>query len=308
MTTPKTAAIGTITSRQVEDVLTSVSPTAEQSRPSTEIGKRIGALLRYRLDVIISVIVLAVFVFVALCPQLVTPFDPLRADPRSAMRPPSLLHPFGTDNIGRDVLSRVAYGAGASLRAAATAVVLAFVLGGCLGVLAGSAGRWIDGAISRLFESLLAIPHLLLILALLTALGNGVQVIALGIGIVGSVSFGRVMRAQIMHIRTLTYVEAAVAAGVKPFGVVIRHIVPNALPPLIALAALEFGTAMLTIGAMSYLGFGQDPPAPEWGRMIAQGQAYLQNAPWLSVLPGLMFVIVVVAVGRLSRAIGSENG
>jgi peptide/nickel transport system permease protein len=282
-------------------------PRQPGERPLTEIGRRLWALLRYRFDVILSVVMLAAFVFIALFPQLVTPFDPLRASPRSAMQPPSLLHPFGTDNIGRDVFARVAYGAGASLRAAAFAVVLSSVLGGVLGVLAGAIGGWIDSVISRLFEALLAIPHLLLILALLTVFGNGVDIIALGIGIAGSVSFGRVMRAQIMRIRTLTYVEAAVASGVKPFGVVVRYIVPNALTPLAALATLEFGTAMLTIGAMSYLGFGQAPPTPEWGRMIAQGQAYLQNAPWLSVLPGLMFVVVVVALSRVSRAIGSRH-
>lgn len=277
-------------------------------RPRAEIGRRIVAMLRYRLDVVLAVLVLAAFVFIALFPELVTPFNPLRADPRSAMRAPSALHPFGTDNIGRDVFARVAHGAGASLRAAAFAVALSSVLGTILGVLAGSVGGWIDAVISRVFEALLAIPHLLLILALLTVFGNGVDVIALGIGIAGSVSFGRVMRAQIMRIRTLTYVEAAVASGVKPFGVVVRHMVPNALTPVIALATLEFGTAMLTIGAMSYLGFGQAPPAPEWGRMIAQGQAYLQTAPWLSVLPGLMFVVVVVALNRVSHAIGSRHG
>lgn len=252
----------------------------------------------------------AVLIFVltmVLVPNLIAPYDPLEADPSVSMQGPTGEHIFGTDRLGRDVFSRIVHGASASMPAALTATAVALVLGTLLGTIAATLGRWVDAVIMRLFDAVLAVPGLLLIFAFLAALGNSVMTIAVAIGISGCVSFGRLMRAEVMRIRNFTYVEAARASGARPFAIILRHIAPNAIRPLIALAALDIGTALLTIGAMGYLGFGLQPPAPEWGAMIADGQQYLSTAPWLSFVPGLTFVVVVLASNQLSRRFERER-
>lgn len=261
----------------------------------------IGAKLRDNLGTVVAVGVLGFVLLATLFPSLIAPYDPLFADPSIAMTGPSAAHPLGTDRLGRDVFSRIVHGAGASMPAAITATVISLLLGAVLGTVAATAGRWVDAVVMRLFDSVLSVPGLLLIFAFLAALGNSVMTIAIAIGVSGCVSFGRLMRAEVMRIRTLTYVEAAKAGGAKPIAIVLRHVAPNAVRPLIALAALDIGAALLTIGAMGYLGFGLQPPAPEWGAMIADGQKYLSAAPWLSFVPGITFVIVVLATNQLSR-------
>lgn len=257
-----------------------------------------------RVDLIISLLVVALLVVMSIRPSLFTSKDPLKADPTVSLQAPGSSFWFGTDELGRDLFARVVYGAQISLGAAAFAVLLSFAIGTFLGVIAGVSRGWIDALIMRIFDAVLAIPGLLMVFAVLTILGNGVMNIALAIGVAGSVSFGRVMRAEVMSVRASTFVEAAGALGVKPLGVVVRHIIPNSITPLISLAALEFGVAMLTIGAMGYLGFGAEPPNAEWGALIADGQKFVRSAWWLGVLPGVVFVIVVLAVNRISRVIG----
>jgi len=257
-----------------------------------------------RLDLILSVLVVGLLIVVSIYPSLFTSNDPLKANPALSLHAPDSSHWFGTDQLGRDLFSRVIYGAHISLGAAAFAVLLSFAIGVLLGVIAGVSQGWLDAVIMRIFDAVLAIPSLLMVFAILTILGNGVTNIALAIGIASSVSFGRVMRAEVISVRSSTFVEAATALGVKPLGVVVRHIIPNSITPLISLAALEFGVAMLTIGSMGYLGFGAQPPNAEWGALIADGQKFLRNAWWLGVLPGIVFVTVVLAVNRISRVIG----
>jgi len=279
----------------------------EPKRTPTEKAlarKATASFVLRRLDLFLSVLVVALLVIVSIFPSLFTSKDPLKANPAFSLQAPDAAFWFGTDELGRDLFARVIYGAQISLGAAAFAVLLAFVIGSLLGVVAGVSSGWLDSFIMRVFDAVLAIPGLLMVFAVLTILGNGVMNIALAIGLAGSVSFGRVMRAEVMSVRASTYVEAASALGVKPLGVVVRHIIPNSITPLISLAALEFGVAMLTIGAMGYLGFGAEPPNAEWGALIADGQKFVRTAWWLGVLPGVVFVIVVLAVNRISRVIG----
>jgi peptide/nickel transport system permease protein len=285
-----------------------VATTAAETRAERRLAVR--ARLRYaigKLDLILSLLVVAVFIVISFFPSVATSLDPVLADPRVSFQAPNATHWFGTDELGRDSWARVVYGASLSLSAASFAVLLSFVIGTILGVIAGTAGGWIDALIMRVFDAVLAIPGLLMVFAILAVLGNGVMNIALAIGIAGSVSFGRVMRGEVLSVRSSTYVEAAGALGVRPFGIVTRHIIPNAITPLISLAALEFGTAMLTIGAMGYLGFGAEPPLAEWGALIADGQKFIRTAWWLGVLPGIVFVIVVLAVNRISRVVGQRG-
>jgi peptide/nickel transport system permease protein len=250
--------------------------------------------------VIVGAIVL-VFVVMACWPGLIAPGDPLQARPAQKLMAPSAAHWFGTDAIGRDQFSRVVHGAMASLRSGLLAVVIGVVVGSALGLLAGFAGGWVDTVVSRICDALLAIPGLLLALALLTSVGKGVGVAAVAIGVADVPIFARVMRSEVRRVRGMTYVEAAAAVGVTPLANAWRHVLPNARGPVLVLAALEFGQAILVISALSYLGFGEPPPAPEWGALIATGQSYLSTAWWLPVLPGAVLAIVVLAMNRLGH-------
>lgn len=263
--------------------------------------RRSARVLRTEPGMVIAVVFLVVVVLVSLFPSAFAPFDPLEASPLDKFLPPSWPHVLGTDAIGRDVFSRLIYGAGTSMPAALLATGIGLVLGSALGVLAATFGGAADTLIMRLLDAVLAVPGLLIVFAFLAALGNGVIPIAVAVGIGTSVSFGRLMRAETYRIRSLTFVEAARAGGARSWAIAFRHVIPTALRPVVALAALDVGAALLAIGAVGYLGFGAQPPWPEWGAMIADGQRYLSTAWWLSIVPGLTFIVIVLAANQISR-------
>ncbi|WAL68872.1 ABC transporter permease [Amycolatopsis cynarae] len=239
----------------------------------------------------------------ALAPGLFTGQDPLAGVPREKLRPPSAAHLFGTDETGRDVFARVVHGAALSLGATVLAVLIALVAGSLLGLAAGVRGGWLDATLMRITDVLLAVPPILLSLALVTALGFGTTKVAVAVGVANVANFARLMRAEVLRVRTAAYVEAARAGGVRWFGVLARHIVPNAAGPVTALSVLTLGTAVLEISALSFLGYGATPPTPEWGSIVAGGRAYLASAWWMTTLPGLVIAAVVLSANRLSRAL-----
>lgn len=257
-------------------------------------------------DIWIAATVIGLFVLFAIFPQWFTGFDPLQGDTSQSLDAPSGTHWFGTDELGRDLYSRVIYGTRVSLLAAAFSVLLGLIVGGTLGLVAGTFGGWTDTIISRIFDAVLALPGILITLSVLAAFGNSTFIVALGVGVGFITAFGRMMRAEVFRIRDLTFIEAAKASGATLLWVIWRHIMPNTLRPLIALATLQFGTALLSIGSLGYLGFGQMPPNPEWGALIAQGQSYINSAWWVAILPGLAFVFIVMAVNRVSKSIGER--
>lgn len=254
-------------------------------------------------DTWLAAIVIAFFVLFAVVPQWFTGFNPIGVDPARSLIPPGVTHWFGTDELGRDLYARVIYGTRASLVAASFSVLLGLVCGGVLGLIAGTIGDWADTIVSRLFDAVLALPGILITLSVLAAFNNSTLMVAVGVGLGFVPAFGRMMRAEVFRIRDLTFIEAATSSGARLPWVIWRHIMPNTLQPLIALATLQFGTAMLAIGSLGYLGFGQSPPNPEWGALIAQGQGYIHSAWWLAILPGLAFVLIVTAVNRVSKSI-----
>ncbi|TVT39930.1 ABC transporter permease [Amycolatopsis rhizosphaerae] len=239
----------------------------------------------------------------ALTPRLFTGQDPLAGVPREKLRPPSAAHLFGTDETGRDVFARMVHGAALSLGATVLAVLIALVAGSLLGLAAGVRGGWLDATLMRITDVLLAVPPILLSLALVTALGFGTTKVAVAVGVANVANFARLMRAEVLRVRTAAYVEAARAGGVRWFGVLARHIVPNAAGPVTALSVLTLGTAVLEISALSFLGYGATPPTPEWGSIVAGGRAYLASAWWMTTLPGLVIAAVVLSANRLSRAL-----
>jgi peptide/nickel transport system permease protein len=267
---------------------------------------RAGFLLR-RPGVVLSVLVLVVVAGWAVAPDLFTGYDPLSGVPRQKLEGPSAAHLFGTDETGRDVFSRVVHGAALSLSATVAAVLIALVAGSVIGLAAGARGGRLDSVLMRLTDVLFAVPSILLSLALVTALGFGTTKVAVAVGVANVAHFARLMRAEVLRVRTGVYVEAARAAGVRWFGVLTRHILRNAAGPVLVLAVLSLGTAVLEISALSFLGYGATPPAPEWGSIIADGRAYLASAWWMTTLPGLVIAAVVLSANRLSRALDGER-
>ncbi|AYG05376.1 ABC transporter permease [Gryllotalpicola protaetiae] len=260
-----------------------------------------------RPGLVISVLVIALVILWAFAPGLFTHHDPLVGNVVDRLQAPTATHIFGTDNLGRDLWARVVYGSAQSLAATFLAVVLALVVGSVLGLLAGFLRGWVDDVIMRVMDVVLAIPTVLLSLAIITALGFGIVNVAVAVGFASAASFARVMRSEVITISTALYVEAARASGVRWYTVLRRHVLPNSLGPVLSLSALEFGTAVLAISSLSFLGFGAPPPAPEWGALISEGRNYLATSWWLTTFPGLVIVLVVLSANRISRAF-EKNG
>jgi peptide/nickel transport system permease protein len=237
----------------------------------------------------------------AFVPGLFTSVDPQLAVPVDRLSPPSAEHWFGTDQIGRDQFSRVVHGARASMGSAAVAVAVALGAGTVLGLIAGFFGGAVDAIVMRVLEVVLAIPPLLLALALVAALGFGTVNVAVAVGVVSTASFARLMRGEVLRIRTAAFVEAARSAGLGPLAVLRRHVLPNARGPVAVLVTLEFGTALLAISTLSFLGFGTPPPAPEWGSLVAAGRGFLGTAWWMSAMPGLVIAVVTLFVNQLAH-------
>lgn len=250
-----------------------------------------------------SLVVLIVTAIAALLPGALAPRDPYATDIALALAAPSGEHLFGTDVLGRDVFSRFIHGASTTLSAAAIALVIAFVASIVLGLLAGYLGGWVDELIMRFIDILLALPGLLIALMLMTALGFGTVQIAVAVGVSSVASFSRVMRGEVLKARRRDFVTAAVTAGLPWYRVIARHVLPHALGPVLALTALELGGAVLSISALSFLGYGAPPPAPEWGNIISEGRDSLAYAWWIATLPGAAVLLVVLSVNRISRAI-----
>jgi peptide/nickel transport system permease protein len=273
--------------------------TAPRARRLTHPLLRPGALLA-------AAVVLVVLAW-AVAPRLFTSQDPITGVPADKLAAPSAAHWFGTDHLGRDLFARTVHGTGLSLTAAFVAIGISLVVGGALGLVAGFAGGWVDTLVMRASDVLLAIPGLLLSLAVVTALGFGTLKVAVAVGVAAIATFARVMRVEVLRVRGATYVEAARLAGAREGAVVLRHVLPGAAGPVLVLAAVELGAVVLAVSALSFLGFGAAPPTPEWGSLVAEGRNYLATAWWYSTLPGVVIAAFVVAVGRLGRAFSYDR-
>lgn len=237
----------------------------------------------------------------ALFPALLTPYSAVEGIACTQRLAPQAGHWLGTDQLGRDVFARIVYGASHSLSAALLAVAMGGIFGTALGVLAGAVGGKTESVAMRAVDVLLSIPSLLLSLSVLILLGFGTLNAATAVGIASIASFARLARGEVVRIRHSDYVEAAFGSGGRFLSVLWRHILPNALAPVIAYGALQFGQAILALSTLSFLGYGTPPPAPEWGLLIAEGRNYLATAWWLTTFPGLVVVFVVLAANRISQ-------
>jgi ABC-type dipeptide/oligopeptide/nickel transport system permease subunit len=215
------------------------------------------------------------------------------------LQSPSLAHPFGTDALGRDMLSRVLYGARIALEMAIIGVGIASVLGVTLGLWAGYYGGWLDQVLSRVMEVWMAFPSLLLAIVIVARLGPSLRNAIVALGIVGAPGFYRMTRGCTLSARQAAYVEAARAVGARDRRIVLRHILPNIASTLVVLATMRMGMLVLAGGALSFIGLGAQPPRPEWGALLAAGRDYMDTAPWLAIYPGLCITLTVIGFNLL---------
>ena len=256
-----------------------------------------------RPDVVLAGLVLLLVLLWAVVPDLFTTQSPIDGVPADRLQGPSAAHLFGTDHLGRDLFSRVVHGSRLTLQATVLAVLIGLVVGTLTGLVSGFVRGILDDVLMRVVDVLLSIPALLLSMALITALGFGTTKVAIAVGIGTIANFARVMRSEVLKVGSAVYVEAARASGVRTTGVLLRHVLPNAAGPVLALSALEFGVAVLAVSALSFLGFGAPPPSPEWGSLVSGGRDYLATSWWLTTLPGLVVAAVVLSANRIARAL-----
>ncbi|TWT10608.1 ABC transporter permease [Reyranella sp. CPCC 100927] len=249
-------------------------------------------------------LVVAVVLAWSIAPDLFTSYSPVDGVAGQQLRPPGAEHWLGTDGLGRDLYARIVHGARHSLTGAVVAVTVGLLLGTTLGLIAGARGGWLDAAVMRLVDTLLAIPSLLLSLSIIVLLGFGTINVAVAVGVVSVARFARLARSEVVRVRRSEYVEAAFGSGGSFIAVLWRHILPNSLTSVIALAALQFGSAILALSTLGFLGYGAPPPTPEWGLLIAEGRNYLSRAWWLTAAPGVVVVVAVLAADRISTSIG----
>jgi peptide/nickel transport system permease protein len=243
--------------------------------------------------------IVALVSFVALLAPWIAPHDPYEQDLLARRQPPSRQHPLGLDELGRDNLSRVLYGAHLSLRVGLTAVLLAAAGGGLLGAVAGYRGGWLDGLIMSLTDVMQSFPTLLMAIAVVAILGRGLPNVVYAIALAAAPVYARLMRVGVLTVKGDAYVEAARAAGVPPGRLLWRHILPNCLTPLQVQMTLGIGTAILEAAGLSFLGLGAQPPAPEWGAMLGQGRGAVFAAPHIVLFPGLALMVTVLGFALL---------
>jgi peptide/nickel transport system permease protein len=242
----------------------------------------------------VGLFIIVFFVFIAVFAPLLTTYDYKEPNLMNRLQPPSSEHWFGTDDLGRDLFTRVLYGARISLWVGLFSVLGSMIAGSILGIIAGYYGRWVDMVISRFFDIMLAFPGILLAIAIVAALGPSLQNALLAIAIVNIPTFGRLVRAKVLSLKEEEYIMAAKAQGMKDRRILMNHILPNSLAPIIVQGTLGIATAIIEAAALGFLGMGAQPPEPEWGKMLADSRQFIQLAPWTVIFPGLSIMLTVL--------------
>jgi peptide/nickel transport system permease protein len=266
-------------------------------------GRQAARALLRRGSVRIGLAIVLAFLALTVLAPLVSPYDPTDQDLSNALSPPSLDHLFGADQYGRDVLSRVLYGTRDALLAIFVADGIALGAGGVMGLVAGFVGGATDAAIMRIVDVLLAFPYLLLALIIVAALGPSLTNALIAIGIVYTPQYARMMRGQVLAVRTADYVRAARALGSSQQRLMLRHVLPNCFTPVLVLATLQAGSVVVETAGLAFLGLGAQPPAADWGAMLADGHAYFLSAWWIATFPGLAIFVVVLGFNLIGDAL-----
>jgi peptide/nickel transport system permease protein len=251
---------------------------------------------------------LAFFVLIAIAAPVVAPYDPVVQMADARLQPPSLSHPFGTDNFGRDILSRVVWGTRIDLQIAFIGVILPFIIGTLVGTIAGFFGGIVDSVFMRIIDIILAFPFLVLMLSIIAILGPGLTSFYIAMALVGWVSYARLVRAQILVLKNSDYAVAAVSLGFSRTRIMFRHLLPNAVAGSLVFVMSDAVLVLLNGAAISYLGLGVQPPTAEWGIMVAEGQPFVTTAWWITLFPGLSIVLLAFAFSLLGDALGDMLG
>jgi len=257
---------------------------------------------RNRLAVAGMVMILVIF-FVAGFASFLAPVDPGKTDVSLKLKPPSTLHFLGTDQLGRDVFSRMLYGSRISLNVGFVAVAISIFIGVLVGGVAGYYGRWVDSLLMRFVDIMLCFPSFFLILTVVALLGPSLLNVMVVIGITSWPGTSRFVRAEFLSLRERDFVQAAKSLGVKDLRIIFRHILPNALAPVFVTATLDVASAILVEAGLSFLGFGVQPPAPSWGNILTEGRTYIFDAWWLTVFPGLAILVTVLSFNLLGEGL-----
>jgi peptide/nickel transport system permease protein len=265
----------------------------------------LGRLLRRRAAQA-GLVIIACFLLATILAPLIAPYDPYEQDLSAALSPPSATHLLGADQYGRDVATRVVYGARTALVAIVVANGLALLLGGAIGLIGGFFGGTIDSTLMRLVDVLLAFPYLLLALIIVAALGPSLTNSMVAIGIVYTPQYARLIRGQVLSVRAADYVRAARAVGASPLRIMLRHVLPNSYTPVLVMATVQAGSVVVETAGLSFLGLGAQPPSPDWGALLADGHHYFLTAWWIATFPGLAIFAVVLGFNLVGDALRDE--
>jgi peptide/nickel transport system permease protein len=274
----------------------------KRSKPQSEWRVVMRQLRRNRMAMI-GAAILIIEIVLAIGAPIIAPFDPLDQNPRAALQAPSREHLMGTDDTGRDLFSRVIWGARISLRVGIVSVLIGGGIGIMLGVIAGFRGGWLDNVIMRFIDLLLAFPGILLALGIIAILGPGLSNVMLAVGISSIPGYTRVARGSTLALREREFVTSARSIGAKDRRIMLRYILPNVLPPLVVLATLGIAGAILTAAGLSFIGLGAVPPTPEWGAILTLGRKYINQAWWYTTFPGIAIMITVLGINMLGDAL-----
>ena len=276
--------------------------TAEAAAVRPERRWPIAGLIR-RPTARVGAAIVCAFLLLTAFASLIAPYDPFDQDLSASLSAPSAAHPLGTDQYGRDVLSRIMYGSRTALLAIVVADGIALAIGTTLGLVAGYRGGRTDAFVMRVVDVLLAFPYLLLALIIVAALGPSLINSIVAIGIVYTPQYARLIRGQVLAVKNTEYVLAARAIGARPWRIMLRHVLPNSFTPLLVMATLQSGTVVVETAGLSFLGLGAQPPSPDWGALLADGQSYFLTAWWIATFPGLAIFAVVIGFNLFGDAL-----
>ncbi len=266
--------------------------------PRTRLELLVPRIRRHK-GILVGLVIVAALVLVALAQSILAREDPTKIEITVALQGPSLAHPMGTDQYGRDVFSRVVHGARISLTVGMISVLIAATAGTTVGLIAGFYGRLFDGILMRCIDVMLAFPGILLALGIVSVLGPNLRNLMIAVGISGIPLYARLVRGSVLVAKEQLYVEAARAMGAPSWTILVRHLFPNVVAPIIVTASLGLGGTILAAAALSFIGLGSQPPTPEWGRMLSEGRDYLRDAWWISTFPGLAIMLTVLGMNLL---------
>ncbi len=275
------------------------SPTPAAPTPRAGPWRRAGRRLLQRKAAMAGLAVVLFFIVLAVFAPWIAPYDPVATSWSAVRKGPSAAHWFGTDELGRDVLSRVIWGTRASLMAGVVSVGITLLIGVPIGLAAGFLGGWVDALISRVTDAFLACPFLILAIAMAAFMGPSLTNAMIAIGVSATPIFVRLTRGQVLSVKVEDYVEAARAVGNPPWRIALQHVLPNVTAPLIVQSTLAIAAAVIAEASLSFLGLGQQPPAPSWGSMLNVAKNYMDNAPWMAIWPGLSIFLLVLAFNLL---------